>query len=58
MMGIKLNSVKSIGPGIVIAATGVGAGDLIAASVSGARFGTTILWAAVIGAIINENLAR
>ena len=61
-MGINLNSVKSIGPGIVIAATGVGAGDLIAASVSGARFGTTILWAAVIGAIIkyiiNENLAR
>ncbi len=46
----------------MIAATGVGAGDLIAASVSGARFGTTILWAAVVGAIIkyaiNENLAR
>lgn len=61
-MGINLDSFKSIGPGIVIAATGVGAGDLIAASVSGARFGTTILWAAVIGAIIkyviNENLAR
>lgn len=61
-MGISLNSFKSIGPGIVIAATGVGAGDLIAASVSGARFGTTILWAAVIGAVIkyviNENLAR
>lgn len=58
----KFDSFRSIGPGIVIAATGVGAGDLIAASVSGARFGTTILWAAVIGAIIkyviNENLAR
>lgn len=58
----KLDSLKSIGPGIVIAATGVGAGDLIAASVSGARFGTAILWAAVIGAIfkyvITENLAR
>jgi Mn2+/Fe2+ NRAMP family transporter len=61
-MGINMNSFKSIGPGIIIAATGVGAGDLIAASVSGARFGTAILWAAVIGAIIkyviNENLAR
>jgi len=60
--GIDFNSLKSIGPGIVIAATGVGAGDLIAASVSGARFGTTILWAAVIGAVIKyvitENLAR
>lgn len=53
---------KAIGPGIVIAATGVGAGDLIAASVSGARYGSAILWAAVVGAIIkyviNENLAR
>lgn len=62
MSGINFNSIKTIGPGIVIAATGVGAGDLIAASVSGARYGTAILWAAVIGAIIkyviNENLAR
>lgn len=52
----------TIGPGIVIAATGVGAGDLIAASVTGARFGTTMLWVVLIGAIlkyvINENLAR
>ena len=62
MSKINLTSLKAIGPGIVIAATGVGAGDLIAASVSGARFGTTILWAAVAGAVIkyviNENLAR
>jgi len=62
MKSVNFDSIKAIGPGIVIAATGVGAGDLIAASVSGARFGTTILWAAVVGAIIkyviNENLAR
>ena len=46
----------------MIAATGLGAGDLIAASVAGARFGTTILWAAVLGALIkyamNEGLTR
>jgi len=45
-----------------MAATGVGAGDLIAASVAGARYGTVILWAALIGAILkftlNEGLAR
>ena len=62
MSGANFSSLRSVGPGIVIAATGVGAGDLIAASVSGARFGTAILWAAVIGAaikyVINENLAR
>lgn len=57
-----LQRIRNIGPGIVIAATGLGAGDLIAASVAGAKYGTTLLWAAVIGAIMkfamNEGLAR
>ena len=51
-----------IGPGIVIAATGVGAGDLIAASTAGASFGTAVLWAVLLGAILkfflNEGIAR
>ena len=55
-------SLKHFGPGLAIAATGLGAGDLIAASVAGAKFGTTILWAAVLGAIMkyvmNEGLTR
>ncbi|MGD8311317.1 MAG: Nramp family divalent metal transporter [Gammaproteobacteria bacterium] len=55
-------SVRDIGPGLVIAATGLGAGDLIAASVAGATHGTAILWAAVLGAALkfamNEGLAR
>jgi len=55
-------SLRNIGPGLVIAATGLGAGDLIAASVAGARFGTTILWAAILGAlmkyVMNEGLTR
>ena len=53
---------KKIGPGIVIAATGIGAGDLVAASVVGAKFGTVILWSVLIGGIIkyvlNEGVAR
>ncbi len=53
---------KKIGPGIAIAATGVGAGDLIAASVVGAQFGVTVLWAALVGAVmkyvLNEGVAR
>lgn len=53
---------RELGPGIVIAATGLGAGDLIAASVTGARYGMAVLWAAVIGALLkftlNEGLAR
>ena len=53
---------RELGPGIVIAATGLGAGDLIAASVAGAKYGMAVLWAAVIGALLkftlNEGLAR
>lgn len=53
---------KSLGPGFVIAATGLGAGDLIAATVAGVKFHTALLWAVVLGAILkaslNEGLAR
>jgi Mn2+/Fe2+ NRAMP family transporter len=55
-------SIRDIGPGLVIAATGLGAGDLIVASVAGAKYGTAILWAALLGAIMkfvmNEGLTR
>lgn len=53
---------KDYGPGIAVAATGVGAGDLVTASVAGATYGTAIIWAAVVGAVIkyslNEGIAR
>jgi len=53
---------RDIGPGLVMAATGLGAGDMIVASVAGARYGTALLWAAVLGAVMkfvmNEGLAR
>jgi Mn2+/Fe2+ NRAMP family transporter len=51
-----------LGPGFVVAATGVGAGDMIAASVAGAKYGFVIIWAAIAGAVIkfflNEGIAR
>ena len=51
-----------IGPGLLVAATGVGAGDLATASFTGSILGTGILWAAVLGAflkfVVNEGLAR
>jgi Mn2+/Fe2+ NRAMP family transporter len=49
---------KRIGPGLVVAATGVGAGDLVATLVAGARFGHALLWAAVVGCIIKIALAE
>jgi len=60
--GRWIDDVRAIGPGLVIAATGVGAGDLIAATVSGSRYGFALVWAAVVGAslklALNEGLAR
>lgn len=51
-----------IGPGILVAATGVGAGDLATASFSGSQLGTAILWAVLLGGLfkyfLTEGLAR
>ncbi|MEV7614253.1 Nramp family divalent metal transporter [Streptomyces sp. NPDC089799] len=49
---------RSIGPGIVVAATGVGAGGLVATLIAGSRFGYTLLWAAVIGCLVKISLAE
>jgi Mn2+/Fe2+ NRAMP family transporter len=53
---------RIVGPGLVIAATGVGAGDLVAAAVTGSRYGFAVVWAAAAGALlkftVNEGLAR
>ncbi|WP_326810774.1 Nramp family divalent metal transporter [Streptomyces scopuliridis] len=47
-----------IGPGIVVAATGVGAGDLVATLIAGSKFGYTLMWAAVIGCAVKISLAE
>ena len=56
------STLKQIGPGIVVAATGIGAGDMIAATVGGAKFGYVILWAVVVGGLLkfalNEGVGR
>ena len=53
---------RTIGPGLAIAATGVGAGDLMAAMLAGAEFGAVLLWVVVVGAALkfclNEGVAR
>jgi Mn2+/Fe2+ NRAMP family transporter len=51
-----------IGPGILVAATGVGAGDLATGAFTGSQLGTAILWAVLLGAlmkfVLNEGLGR
>ena len=51
-----------IGPGLLLAATGIGAGDLATGSFVGGLLGTTVLWAVLVGAflkfVVTEGLAR
>lgn len=51
-----------LGPGLLLAATGVGSGDLATGAIAGALLGTTVLWAAAAGAflkfVVTEGLAR
>ncbi len=57
-----LGKLAIIGPGLLIAATGVGAGDLATAALAGMKLGPAVLWAVVAGAfckfVLNEGLAR
>ncbi|QKW08863.1 Nramp family divalent metal transporter [Streptomyces sp. NA04227] len=54
----RRSSWRYIGPGIVVAATGVGAGDLVATLIAGSNFGYTLLWAAVLGCLVKISLAE
>ncbi|KQT94829.1 iron transporter [Marmoricola sp. Leaf446] len=43
---------RLIGPGLVVAATGVGAADLVATLVAGSEYGYALLWCAVLGCLM------
>ena len=53
---------RVIAPGLLMAATGVGAGDLMTGTLAGTELGTTVLWAVVAGAflkfVLSEGVAR
>ncbi len=53
---------KLAGPGLVVAATGIGSGDVVSATVGGAKYGVVLLWAIAIGAffkfVLSEGIAR
>ena len=43
---------RVVGPGLVVAATGVGAADLVATLIAGQKFGYTLLWCVVVGCVM------
>ena len=58
----EFSFLKLAGPGLVVAATGIGSGDVVSATVGGARYGFVLLWAIVAGAffkfVLSEGIAR
>jgi Mn2+/Fe2+ NRAMP family transporter len=53
---------KLAGPGLVVAAAGIGSGDVVSATVGGANYGVVLLWGIALGAffkfVLNEGIAR
>ncbi|QIN81354.1 divalent metal cation transporter [Rubrobacter tropicus] len=49
---------RLIGPGLVVAATGVGAGDMVSSLTAGTEFGTVLIWAVVLGAALKFALTE
>lgn len=53
---------KLIGPGLLVAAAGIGAGDIVSATMAGAAHGLELLWvvalAAFLKGVLNEGIAR
>lgn len=49
---------KQVGPGVMAAATGVGAGDLVATMVAGSRYGYALFWAVVLGTVFKLALGE
>src|SRR5215203_2524057 len=58
----KVSFLTLAGPGLVVAATGIGSGDVVSATVGGARYGVVLLWAIIAGAffkfVLSEGIAR
>lgn len=54
--------IRIIAPGMMVAASGVGAGDLATGAFAGSQLGTEVLWAVIIGAafkyILTEGLTK
>lgn len=54
--------VRLIGPGLLVAAAGIGAGDIVSATMAGAGHGVVLLWvvalAAFLKCFLNEGIAR
>jgi len=58
----SFNLLKLAGPGLIVAAAGIGSGDVVSATVGGAKYGVVLLWGVALGAffkfVLTEGIAR
>lgn len=58
----RSNVAKLMGPGLLVAAAGIGAGDIVSATMAGSAHGVTLLWVVAVAAFLkrflNEGIAR
>jgi Mn2+/Fe2+ NRAMP family transporter len=56
------SALTDLGPGLILAATGIGVGDMVSATIAGAEYGLTLIWALGAGVLvkyaITEGAAR
>jgi Mn2+/Fe2+ NRAMP family transporter len=58
----SISLLKLAGPGLIVAAAGIGSGDVVSATVGGAKYGVVLLWGVALGAffkyVLTEGIAR
>jgi Mn2+/Fe2+ NRAMP family transporter len=58
----SVSLLKLAGPGLIVAAAGIGSGDVVSATVGGAKYGVMLLWGVALGAflkfVLTEGIAR
>ena len=52
------NRLGDLGPGLLLAATGIGVGDMVSSIISGAEYGLTLLWALAAGVLVKYTITE
>ena len=56
--GARTEKWRLVGPGLIVAATGVGAADLVATLIAGQKYGYALLWCVVVGCVMKVVLVE
>lgn len=56
--GDRTEKWRLVGPGLIVAATGVGAADLVATLIAGQKYGYALLWCVVVGCVMKVVLVE